>query len=614
LAAEGALNLLGRPELDPLVILIREAAQNSWDARVKETGPVDFSVDLRRAEPRARKALTEELFNELPPRGLGLNGGSLLELSDALQQDDLWLLTLTDTGTLGLGGPIRADTPAAKGIPTDFVDLVFNIGQPPDRKFGGGTYGFGKTISYLVSQCRTVIIHTVTLHRGRLEHRLIAQAVGHQYAYRSRNFTGRHWWGPVKPHGVEPLTGRSAARLASALGLPDIEAEGGGTTLVVLAPDFTGRQPQQAATFMANALTWNFWPKMVAESRGLATMTFSVVCEGQSVDVIAPEDSPPLNGFAEALRAVRECEAGQKKPSDFPTFQIFEIRSQRPSASLGWLALHPVAVRDRRSLDEGVDDDGLPTTAVSFMEPAHHVALMRRAELVVQYQPGPGLSNPAVEWAGVFKASKLVDKAFAEAEPPTHDDWRPSLVADSRQRRYVNVALREIKSAVSSAFGMPVERDHAPQLSSGAVVADALGHLIATHPGTGASRRVDGSRGHGSPSRAVPKVTVLRRWFDHQNGAAMLNIEFAVTAAAGSGATLVEVVAAAATADGGFETDPPVGAAVPLVGGFSSGAANVDGPVIRVSAEDVMPLVVHIVQQEGIASAVDIRAVAEVGE
>ena len=73
---------------------------------------------------------------------------------------------------------------------TDFVDLVFNIGQPPDRQFGGGTYGFGKTITFLVSRCRTVLVHTVTEHRGRLEHRLIARAVGHQYSYRSCNFTG----------------------------------------------------------------------------------------------------------------------------------------------------------------------------------------------------------------------------------------------------------------------------------------------------------------------------------------------------------------------------------------------------------------------------------------
>src|SRR5262249_12591114 len=159
-------------------------------------------------------------------------------------------------------GPIRADTSVPENESSDFIDFVFNIGQPPDRQFGGGTYGFGKTISYLVSRCRTVLIHTVTEHRGRPEHRLIGQAIGRQYSHANRNFTGRHWWGKVREHGIEPVTGRDAERITRALGLPDLSAAGGGTTLAILAPDLGPRTPLQAATFMANAIAWNFWPKM----------------------------------------------------------------------------------------------------------------------------------------------------------------------------------------------------------------------------------------------------------------------------------------------------------------------------------------------------------------
>ena len=90
----------------------------------------------------------------------------------------------------------------------------------------------------------------------------------------------RHLWGKVKSHGVEPLTGRAAARLAADLGLPDIEAAGGGTSIVVLAPDMSGKTVEQAATFLAHALTWNFWPKMVAEGRRRPTMKFTVQAPG----------------------------------------------------------------------------------------------------------------------------------------------------------------------------------------------------------------------------------------------------------------------------------------------------------------------------------------------
>ncbi|MFD0594037.1 hypothetical protein ACFQZ4_17425 [Catellatospora coxensis] len=49
-AAEGIRNQLGRPELDHLTVLVREAAQNSWDARAG-SGAVDFRIDLSTVSP-----------------------------------------------------------------------------------------------------------------------------------------------------------------------------------------------------------------------------------------------------------------------------------------------------------------------------------------------------------------------------------------------------------------------------------------------------------------------------------------------------------------------------------------------------------------------------------
>lgn len=45
-AAEGIVKQLGRPALDPLTVLVREAAQNSWDARLSD-GLVEFGIDVR---------------------------------------------------------------------------------------------------------------------------------------------------------------------------------------------------------------------------------------------------------------------------------------------------------------------------------------------------------------------------------------------------------------------------------------------------------------------------------------------------------------------------------------------------------------------------------------
>ena len=47
LASEGVLNQLGRPRLDPLTVLVREAVQNSWDARSTDSTQLLFGLSSR---------------------------------------------------------------------------------------------------------------------------------------------------------------------------------------------------------------------------------------------------------------------------------------------------------------------------------------------------------------------------------------------------------------------------------------------------------------------------------------------------------------------------------------------------------------------------------------
>ena len=240
--------------------------------------------------------------------------------------------------------------------------------------------------------------------------------------------------------GFEPLVGGDAERLAAAIGLPQFDDTDTGTTIAIVAPDFAERDALQAMRCIANAIVWNFWPKMVAESGRRPAMRFAVECDGNQIAVPNPARTAPLAAYAQALQVVRERESGRAQPGDFPTFHVWELKSQRPRTDLGWLALHAVPREDRPSPDEGRDQEGALLSAAAFDGPSRHVALMRRAELVVRYNPGPELTNSAVEWAGVFKASEGADSAFTEAEPPAHDDWRPALVRDSRKKTLVRVA------------------------------------------------------------------------------------------------------------------------------------------------------------------------------
>ena len=51
MAADGMKRLLGNPTLSVLQTVVREAVQNSWDARLADGG-VGFHISLRRLTPR----------------------------------------------------------------------------------------------------------------------------------------------------------------------------------------------------------------------------------------------------------------------------------------------------------------------------------------------------------------------------------------------------------------------------------------------------------------------------------------------------------------------------------------------------------------------------------
>jgi len=117
---------------------------------------------------------------------------------------------------------------------------------------------------------------------------------------------------------------------------------------------------------------------------------------------------------------------------------------------------------------------------------SHHVALMRQPELVVRYLEGPELPNSYVEYAGVFISDEAVDKIFADAEPPTHDDWISNFLENRRERTYINVALREIKTKLTE-FVRPSATQTVPgELIPLGAFANQLGALLPGQTGNAA--------------------------------------------------------------------------------------------------------------------------------
>ena len=269
---------------------------------------------------------------------------------------------------------------------------------------------------------------------------------------------------------------------------------------MILDFDMNGDDLEVIGHRIAEGLLWNFWPRLMRDTPAHQRFACRVEVDGVPVSIPCPEDFPPLDLFTKAMRAVRN-ESGNN---------LRDICSKKPAKVLGKLAIEKGLRTGRRPL---VGDGSL------FPSTSHHIALMRPIELVVKYLKGTPLPNEGVEWAGVFVTSRddEVERAFAKSEPPAHDDWIPANFPRSREKTFVNVALRRLKGIAAemgvAATSYPGASDAGPPLAR---VAGRLGAALEGVSGNGAGKkRSGGGRKPSRPARARASRPLFERLEPH---------------------------------------------------------------------------------------------------
>lgn len=475
LAAEGVVNQLGRPDIEPLEVLVREAIQNCWDAKRPDSGGITVEICKRQLDDPQTEFCRLQLLRDLPPA---------LPLEEELARP-IEIMYFADFGTGGLGGPTRADEISSK---RDFVDFVRNIGQPPDNDLGGGSFGYGKAAFYIASRPRTLLVDTLCIGSdGNLERRFIGCALGYNFEVAGRPYTGRHWWGQTIDGIPEPLTGDAATAAAEGLGLPDRRTRSElGTTVVVISPNVavaTEDGDDETMSFVAEAIAWNFWPRMIdTPGAGRRTMDFRVVDGGTQLRIPNPRTHDRLRSFVEAMDRLRE-EPGE----DDELLLDRSVEALRPSRRLG-----RVVIQKGPATQYELPERPVPMGARITADTVHHIVLMRNAELVVRYLPGAVPAVARMGYAGVFKCAVDVDEAFRAAEPPTHDDWVPRAVPKGHERRFVSIALSRIAAICREAAGYDMSVRSG---TNGADIplgefADSLASLMPSVGGPGARSQV----------------------------------------------------------------------------------------------------------------------------
>lgn len=480
----GAKKLLGTPNVSMEELLVRETAQNSWDARTGDR-PVEFTLNLRQLDAGTIGLLRRTVFT-------GAACGT--QIHRALSADVVSAVEISDRGTVGLGGPVRNDRAIPPDSVTHFIDLIFNIGASKGDPTSGGTYGFGKSIAYMVSEVGAIVVWSRCATDAGPEDRLIASAIGDVFEMDDFRYTGRHWWGRTVDDRPEPLVGGIAGELGRQLFAKPFDDDELGTSILILAPRLGEEGPEDDAAVVTDAVLANLWPKLLPDASGMQPMRIRVQVDGIDHPIPDPSAHPTLSGPVSCLQAVRAEQAGRPRPHSLFVVDVREIK--RYNEVLGHIALtkYPIA-----------------SGAASGLENSRAVTLMRNgAELVVRKIERAALAEPGFQWAGVFKPVAALDGTFALSEPPAHDDWSPASLQDKSQRSRVKLAMQRVQEEADKFIEPYATTRTAQSSTSAAGVGDMLAGLMAGsfgsapsratgEPGTGGARSSKASVQLGTP-------------------------------------------------------------------------------------------------------------------
>lgn len=562
LDARSADNAIGRTSLGLWDLVLRESLQNSWDARIEKNGRISFSVDEYEMSREQTRILSDDVFGELPPHCKST------DLHRHIFDHRIRVLVISDMGTRGLGGPIRADVSGTSGERRDFVDFVRNLGRSTAKGLEGGTYGLGKGVLYRASQVGLCLIYSQAHHGGSIEPRLIGVSGGDgDYDDDNSRYTGRNWWGVPGADGiVDPLTGPSARELAECLGMRIPGEEETGTSIMVVAPDFAGvtNGRERVGALADAAMKWA-WPHTIDTGKG-PNIQFEFTADGSPIPRPEPFSHPIYREFASAYVEGRKRIIDPNYESNWQTTYT-PIRSKRPNQGLGLLT-HRIS----------------HTPVATGSELENSVALLRDPRMVVKYLPVSAQPN-GVPVFGVFISAPEMNEKFAKSEPVTHDDWVYQQAAAARNSpNPVRIALDKIRETFRLLSIQGAKAGSGVATKGASRVSAALGNLLSGFSGHGAEQQsVDSPDG---PSTRRPRKASIRQLaessLDLLDGEIVARYAFGVTGGRPGNAVAVRVAARVVTESGGNESASPADAEMPRFIGWMSPSSGL------LSSEEVL--------------------------
>lgn len=435
ISASGVIRAINVSNLSIPEVLLREAVQNSFDAKKENSNFINF-------EMRAYNFSDEQFsnFKNLFEEGTALNPTFYKKYIASKIKKSMLNIEVADTNTVGLTG--YPGVTNRNDNKQHFYKFVYVTGNDKGiDSNAGGSYGFGKAAFYSFSKVRTICIYSRikseahTAGKHNYQSRFIITTVDERI---TDTICDRCWWGKEAKYSdnpasyAAPLLDNQADEIAISIGMKKFGIDETGTKILILDAGIDdskinfGNETNIKTIddifiydFPRYIVHW-YWPKIITNE-----IKFTLEYKGKNVPLDDPHDIYPYSEFVIAY------EGGQRKYSDRKiqeTYGFKRVTMLRPVAELGFVSVKKSKISVGRKCEyrDLFKDFDNPIPSVAFMRGIGHIVFYKHYKFVDS-------SVMQDTCFGVFKVNKTsctengsqgeIDRYFRDIEDQTHERW-----------------------------------------------------------------------------------------------------------------------------------------------------------------------------------------------
>ncbi|PBB06921.1 hypothetical protein [Salimicrobium humidisoli] len=223
------LRSIQNEELPALDLLVREALQNSLDA--KREGFSNVQVDLNLKTFNKNEVL--QYFEGLQDT-----------IGNFFTETKQKALTISDSNTEGLTGPLSYEEMESRDDQGNLLNLIYEIGRPQEKEGAGGSWGLGKTVYFRAGIGLVIYYSRILKEDNTYESRLAACLIENEEKIEEETFIpyssdhklkrGIAWWGRSEGDKTVPITEENEIDLIlQSFNIEPYKNEETGTTVIL---------------------------------------------------------------------------------------------------------------------------------------------------------------------------------------------------------------------------------------------------------------------------------------------------------------------------------------------------------------------------------------------